>query len=110
MHSAERVRLRVNIKSYSSLYLALSHNLIVSGADRYPPSTPATTVSSRTTMFGMTLLGWFASIKPDFREILPIDVEALHGAIVCGNQSTPSLLVAKFLKAHGSYNVVPVRN
>lgn len=61
-------------------------------------------------MFGTTLAGWFADIKPDFHEILPIEVVTVRGAIVWGNASAPSLLVARFSQAQGSYSVVSVRD
>lgn len=51
---------------------------------------------------------WLLTFKPNFHEILPIDLDVHRGAIVLGNFSTPSLLVATFLDANGSYNVVPV--
>lgn len=59
-------------------------------------------------MLKATFSDWFANIKPDFHEILPIDLLAINGAIVFGNPSTPRLLVAKFVEARGSYSVLPV--
>lgn len=61
-------------------------------------------------MFRTTVVGWLANIKPDFHEVLPIDVVAVRGAIVLGNASTPSLLVARFSQADGSYSIISVRD
>ena len=35
-------------------------------------------------------------------------MEVEKGAIICGNASTPNLLVAEYKKAEGTYGVVPV--
>ena len=35
-------------------------------------------------------------------------MEIEKGAIICGNPSTPSLLVAEYTKAEGTYGIVPV--
>src|SRR6202042_1277483 len=42
--------------------------------------------------------------------LLPIGIEATKGAIVCGNGSTPSLLVAEFSKAEGTFGIVQARS
>lgn len=36
-------------------------------------------------------------------------MEVEKGTIICGNSSTPNLLVAEYKKAEGTYGVVPVR-
>jgi hypothetical protein len=35
-------------------------------------------------------------------------MEIEKGAIICGNASTPSLLVTEYTKAEGTYGIVPV--
>jgi BLTP1 N-terminal region len=91
------------------MFRIIAHlNRIANDTTRYPLSIPFIAVLSRLTMIGAALAEWFANFKPHLHEILPIDVVAVHGAIVCGNQSTPSLLVVKFSGAQCSYSVVPV--
>lgn len=55
-------------------------------------------------------LEWVSSQLPriEFNDLLPISVEIEKGAIICGNPSTPSLLVAEYTKAEGTYGIVPV--
>lgn len=45
----------------------------------------------------------------DPKDLLPIGVEVTKGAIICGNMSTPELLVAEFFSTRGTYGIVPVR-
>ena len=55
-------------------------------------------------------LEWARSQLPriEFKDLLPISMEVEKGAIICGNSSTPNLLVAEYKKAEGTYGVVPV--
>lgn len=55
-------------------------------------------------------LEWVRSQLPriEFNDLLPISMEIEKGAIICGNASTPSLLVAEYTKAEGTYGIVPV--
>jgi len=55
-------------------------------------------------------LEWIRSQLPriEFKDLLPISMEVEKGAIICGNSSTPNLLVAEYRKAEGTYGVVPV--
>jgi hypothetical protein len=46
----------------------------------------------------------------DPKDLLPIGIEATKGAIVCGNGSTPSLLVAEFSQAEGTFGIVQARS
>jgi hypothetical protein len=46
----------------------------------------------------------------DPKNLLPIGIEATKGAILCGNGSTPSLLVAEFSKAEGTFGIVQARS
>lgn len=48
------------------------------------------------------------SLNP--KDLLPIGISATKGVIICGNGSTPSLLVAEFQKAEGSYGIVQARS
>ncbi|KAI0958666.1 hypothetical protein AcV7_004416 [Taiwanofungus camphoratus] len=58
------------------------------------------------------LLPWLQLQLPNFdlKNFLPISFEATKGAIICGNASTPSLLVAEFHRAEGTYGVVQARS
>ena len=55
-------------------------------------------------------LEWFRSQLPriEFNDLLPISMEVEKGAIICGNASTPNLLIAEYTKAEGTYGIVPV--
>lgn len=59
-----------------------------------------------------TAYTWLKQQLPslDPKELLPIGIEATEGAIVCGNASTPSLLVAEFKKAEGTFGTVQARS
>ena len=46
----------------------------------------------------------------DPKDLLPVGIEATKGAIVCGNGSTPSLLVAEFKKAECTFGIVQARS
>ncbi|EMD37359.1 hypothetical protein CERSUDRAFT_114033 [Gelatoporia subvermispora B] len=48
--------------------------------------------------------------KLDPKELLPISFEATKAAIICGNGSTPNLLVAELSKAEGTYGIVEARS
>lgn len=55
-------------------------------------------------------LEWIRTQLPriEFNDLLPISMEVEKGAIICGNASTPNLLVAEYTKAEGTYGIVPV--
>jgi len=55
-------------------------------------------------------LSWLKCQFPkfDIDVLLPIGLEAMKGAIVCGNPSTPELLVAQFYHVDGLYGFVKV--
>ena len=44
-----------------------------------------------------------------FRETLPVEIQVTRGAVVVGNKSTPSLLIAGFRSALGTCGAVKVR-
>jgi len=78
----------------------------------YPPQTPVGSTSflgSAPSVFRKTL-EWLRSQLPkiEFKDLLPISMEVEKGAIICGNASTPNLLVAEYKMAEGTYGVVPV--
>lgn len=56
-------------------------------------------------------MAWFRQQLPnlDPKDLLPIGIEVTEGSIICGNTSTPSLLVAEFRRSSGTFGVVPVR-
>jgi hypothetical protein len=55
-------------------------------------------------------LEWIKSQLPriEFKDLLPISIGVEKGTIICGNASTPNLLVAEYKKAEGTYGIVPV--
>jgi hypothetical protein len=62
--------------------------------------------------FIRTALIWLKRQLPslDPKDLLPIGIDATQGAIVCGNGSTPDLLVAEFSQAHGTFGIVQARS
>jgi hypothetical protein len=62
--------------------------------------------------FIRTAIIWLKRQLPnmDTKDLLPIGIEATKGAIVCGNGSTRSLLVAEFSKAEGTFGIVQARS
>jgi len=81
-------------------------------AYEYPPRTPAGSASllaGAPSVF-RNALEWLRSQLPriEFKDLLPISMEVEKGVIMCGNASTPNLLVAEYKKAEGTYGVVPV--
>jgi hypothetical protein len=46
----------------------------------------------------------------DPKDLLPLGIEVIKGAIICGNSSTPNLLVAEFQRTEGTFGIVEVRN
>ena len=55
---------------------------------------------------------WFKQQLPsiDPTDLLPIGIDANKGVILCGNGSTPSLLVAEFRRAEGTFGIVQARS
>lgn len=45
-----------------------------------------------------------------YRETFPIEIQVVRGAVVMGNRSTPSLLVAGFRSASGTCGIVDSRS
>lgn len=46
----------------------------------------------------------------DPKDLLPVGIDATKCAIVCGNGSTPSLLVAEFQRTDGTFGIVQARS
>ncbi|KAG5639402.1 hypothetical protein H0H81_002934 [Sphagnurus paluster] len=46
----------------------------------------------------------------DPKDLLPLGIEITKGAITCGNNSTPNLLVAEFQRSEGTFGVVEARS
>ncbi|KAF8577934.1 hypothetical protein K439DRAFT_1363574, partial [Ramaria rubella] len=100
---------------FSSSFSAASQDFTASTSDGGDPHMKSPTaceprVYSWIKQLRETISIYIALLKPDFLELLPIDLEAVRGAIVCGNPSTPSVLVAGFSNAQGSYGVYPPRS
>lgn len=53
---------------------------------------------------------WIKRQLPHFdpNDLLPFGIEVIKGAIICGNSSTPNLLVAEFTRTEGTFGVVKV--
>ncbi|KAJ6586994.1 hypothetical protein DFH09DRAFT_241649 [Mycena vulgaris] len=46
----------------------------------------------------------------DPKDLLPLGIDVIKGAIICGNPSTPTLLVAEFQKTEGMFGIVQSRS
>ncbi|PFH51536.1 hypothetical protein AMATHDRAFT_74889 [Amanita thiersii Skay4041] len=57
-------------------------------------------------------LDWFKGQLPslDPMDLFPVGIEGVKGAIICGNSSTPQLLLAEFQRAEGTYGYVSARS
>jgi hypothetical protein len=44
----------------------------------------------------------------DPKDLLPLGIEVIQGAIICGNSSTPNLLVAEFQRTEGTFGILKV--
>lgn len=55
-------------------------------------------------------INWIKRQMPylDPKDLLPISIEVFKLAIVCGNASTPSLMVAECYRADGTFGIVRV--
>lgn len=55
-------------------------------------------------------VSWVRLQLPNFdpKNLLPMGLEVSKGAIICGNASTPNLLIAEFSEAQGTYGIVQV--
>ncbi|KAF6761220.1 hypothetical protein DFP72DRAFT_34729 [Ephemerocybe angulata] len=79
-------------------------------ASTYPPSTAKH--SLRVPAMIQNAVGWLGKQLPnlDPKDLLPLGIEVTTGAIILGNPSTPSLMVAEFHTAHGTFGVVSSRS
>ncbi|KAK0460992.1 uncharacterized protein EV420DRAFT_1746434 [Desarmillaria tabescens] len=76
-----------------------------------PPSSVLGALHLRTPTFLQDAFTWFKRQLPtlDPKELLPIGLDATKGVIICGNNSTPNLLVVEFQKAEGNLGVSQAR-
>lgn len=88
------------------------HSRSFASGRHYPPSTIPASSSVLTEAPSATTVGlrWIKSQLPvfEFSDFLPLSIDVANGAIVCGNASTPNLLVAEYKRAEGTFGVVPV--
>ncbi|KDQ57525.1 hypothetical protein JAAARDRAFT_69639 [Jaapia argillacea MUCL 33604] len=77
----------------------------------YPPASLFAS-SIRPPRFVQRAYGWIKDQLPtlDPKDLLPIGIEVTKAAIIIGNQSTPTLLVADFRQAEGTFGIVPSRS
>ncbi|KAK0226200.1 hypothetical protein IW262DRAFT_1457427 [Armillaria fumosa] len=75
------------------------------------PSSVLGVLRLRTPTFLQDAFTWFKRQLPtlDPKELLPIGLDAAKGVIICGNNSTPNLLVAEFQKAEGNLGISQAR-
>ncbi|OBZ68127.1 hypothetical protein A0H81_11865 [Grifola frondosa] len=77
-----------------------------------PPVSLISSIYKRTPTIVKRAANWLRLQLPnlDPKDLLPISIEATKGAIICGNASTPNLLVAEFNGAEGTYGIVEARS
>ncbi|KAL1942384.1 hypothetical protein VTO73DRAFT_5986 [Trametes versicolor] len=77
-----------------------------------PPVSLVSSIYKRTPTFVKRGVGWFQQQMPnlDPKDLLPISLEVLKGAITIGNASTPNLLAAEFQRGEGTYGIVDSRS
>ncbi|KAL4073990.1 hypothetical protein J3A83DRAFT_4507268, partial [Scleroderma citrinum] len=75
----------------------------------YPPSS---FTSMKAPPIIHAALNWIKRQMPyiDSKDLLPISIAAFKCAIVCGNKSTPDLMVAECHRADGTFGIVPARS
>ncbi|KAF8070507.1 hypothetical protein FPV67DRAFT_1756074, partial [Lyophyllum atratum] len=76
----------------------------------YPP--PSTKDSLRIPHGARKAITWIKRQLPnlDPKDLLPLGIEITKGAITCGNNSTPNLLVAEFQRSEGTFGIVEARS
>ncbi|EGO25461.1 hypothetical protein SERLADRAFT_415036 [Serpula lacrymans var. lacrymans S7.9] len=76
----------------------------------YPPSFLPTSV--RTPQVIHAALDWVKRQMPylDPKDLLPIAIEGLKGAIICGNPSVPNCMVVEFHRVEGTFGIVQLLN
>ncbi|KAI0645908.1 hypothetical protein C8Q79DRAFT_910949 [Trametes meyenii] len=77
-----------------------------------PPVSLVSSIYKRTPTFVKRAIGWLQHQLPnlDPKDLFPISLEVVKGAITIGNASTPSLLAAQFQRAEGTYGIVESRS
>ncbi|KAI0665956.1 hypothetical protein C8Q78DRAFT_985325 [Trametes maxima] len=77
-----------------------------------PPISLVSSIYKRTPTFVKRAIGWVQRQLPnlDPKDLLPISLEVVKGAITIGNASTPNLLAAQFQRAEGTYGIVESRS
>ncbi|KAH9929533.1 uncharacterized protein BXZ73DRAFT_47994 [Epithele typhae] len=76
------------------------------------PLSLVSSIYKQTPRFFKTGADWLRSQMPklDPKDLLPISIGVLKGAITIGNSSTPNLLIAEFQRADGTYGIVEARS
>ncbi|TFK54421.1 hypothetical protein OE88DRAFT_1676060 [Heliocybe sulcata] len=77
----------------------------------YPPSLfPARSIGPP--LFFRRSVDWIKGQLPrlDPTDLLPLGIEVTKAAVICGNASTPDLLVVEFKDAEGTFGIVPSRS
>ncbi len=77
-----------------------------------PPVSLVSSIITRAPSVVKKSLAWGKGQLPnlDPKDLLPISIEVTKGAIVIGNDASPSLLVAEFQSSEGTYGIVPVNH
>ncbi|KIK67374.1 hypothetical protein GYMLUDRAFT_156567 [Collybiopsis luxurians FD-317 M1] len=83
-----------------------------SGLNTPVASLVASSFRSRAPAFLTNLVSWIREQLPnlDPKDLLPLGIQVSKGAIICGNPSTPNLLVAEFKRMEGTFGIVPSRS
>jgi hypothetical protein len=79
-----------------------------------PAATTQTSFSSQLARKCLAIVNaigvWLSAQVPTFElhDLLPIGINIIRGAIVVGNDSTPTILIGDFKRADGTFGTTPV--
>ncbi|KAI0342100.1 hypothetical protein BDW22DRAFT_1358216 [Trametopsis cervina] len=104
---------RASMEGIGSLRKIFSWTSAVPDSTHIGP--PISLLSSIYTKTPNVLKGWIERLKQqmpnlDPKDLLPLGIEVRKGAIIAGNESTPTLFVAEFESAEGTYGIVASRS
>lgn len=111
-HSADRNGQSQRLDRWGKLthIIKLQHSSSTRCLDSAPSRGPLSKRTSRVPATIQQAFTWFKEQLPvlDPKELLPLGIQVSKGAIICGNSSTPNLVVAEFNVCQGTFGVTKV--
>ncbi|CCM03589.1 uncharacterized protein FIBRA_05726 [Fibroporia radiculosa] len=101
-----------NLDARDALRKIFSKTSAAPDATTGPTISLVSSIYQKSPSFIKRAVNWIKLQAPNFdpKNLLPMGIEVTKGAIICGNASTPSLLVAQYSKAEGTYGIVQARS